>query len=483
MLLLAADPVFTLGSDLRGLARVAWTPAGLSAVDATLLLGPGAVQMLESDEDLLRIRGAELVLDSPAVGALDARLRLDVEQDSRLDLRATVPDLNAPEALMVDARADLNLPKLGAFNRLVPELDRMAGRLEAGMNIRGPLAAPVFDGQVAILDGAFLYAPLGTRIEALELVLDADRDGGRLLGSFRAGEGAARIEGQVGRGADGALAGTAAIRGESVQLFDVDWMELTISPNLDLGFTPEQLRFGGALTIDRARIGMPPGAEQRVAVSEDVVVLDGGEPPPPPPPSRPIEGELELRLGDDVRLAAAGMETRLTGALDIEWAPGKPQPVARGRIRMVDGSYRAFGQNLEVSEGDVLFTGNPIDNPVLAVEAVRTIFGDPQVEQAGVRIAGPAQNPEITLFTSPPTSREKALAYILTGANFDHAAGQGAFSVGFWVLPQLFVSYGLGLFDSGNVLAARYELSRRWGVRATSGERDTGVDISFMIDR
>jgi len=87
------------------------------------------------------------------------------------------------------------------------------------------------------------------------------------------------------------------------------------------------------------------------------------------------------------------------------------------------------------------------------------------------------------LFTSPPTSREKALAYILTGADFDHAAGQGAFSVGFWVLPNVFVSYGLGLFDTGNVLAARWELSRRWGLRATSGDRDTGADVSFIIDR
>ena len=100
-----------------------------------------------------------------------------------------------------------------------------------------------------------------------------------------------------------------------------------------------------------------------------------------------------------------------------------------------------------------------------------------------MRIRGPAQDPEINLFTAPPTSREKALAYILTGADFDHGSGQGAFSVGFWVLPDVFVSYGLGLFDSGNVLAARWELSRRWGLRATSGERDTGADVSFIIDR
>ena len=484
MLLLAADPVFTLGSELRGLARVAWMPGGLRSIDATLLLGPGAVRMLESEDDLLRIRGAELVLDSPEAGALNAHLQLDVEQQSQLVMRAEIPDLNTTDSVMIDARADLSLPNLGAFNRLVPQLDRMGGRLEAGMDVRGPLAAPKFDGQVAIHDGAFLYAPLGSRIESLELMLDADRDGGRVDGSFKAGEGQGWIEGRIGADADDQWQGQMALRGSALQLFDVDWMKLTISPDLDVGFTSEQFRFDGLLSIDKARIGLPPGAEQRVAVSDDVVILNGGaSSQPSPPPSRPIQGELKLRLGDDVRLQASGMETRLAGALDIEWAPGAPLPAARGLIRLVDGSYRAFGQNLEVTEGDVLFTGNPIDNPMLSVEAVRTIFGDAQVEQAGVRIAGPAQNPDISLFTSPPTSREKALAYVLTGADFDHAGGQGAFSVGFWVLPQLFVSYGLGLFDSGNVLAARYELSRRWGLRATSGERDTGADISFIIDR
>jgi translocation and assembly module TamB len=55
--------------------------------------------------------------------------------------------------------------------------------------------------------------------------------------------------------------------------------------------------------------------------------------------------------------------------------------------------------------------------------------------------------------------------------------------VGFYLLPKLFVSYGIGLFESGNVLSGRYELSRRWGVRVVSGERDTGVDMSYAIDR
>jgi translocation and assembly module TamB len=260
---------------------------------------------------------------------------------------------------------------------------------------------------------------------------------------------------------------------------------MTASPNLALAYTADRLELDGRLRIDRARLGLPPGSEDRVPNSPDVVVVgrDEQEDQTEAPPLRDIVGNVELQLGNDVRLSAAGMETRIAGALELAWAPGRTLPLADGTLELVDGSYSAYGQNLRVTEGDVLFTGRPVDNPVLQIEAVRTIFGDPQVEQAGVRIDGPARDPEIELFTQPATSREKALAYIVTGAEFDHAAGQGAFNVGFFVLPKLFVSYGLGLFETGNVLAARYELSDKWGLRAASGERDTGMDVSFIIDR
>jgi translocation and assembly module TamB len=124
-----------------------------------------------------------------------------------------------------------------------------------------------------------------------------------------------------------------------------------------------------------------------------------------------------------------------------------------------------------------------VQNPAVNVEAVREIFGDPRVNVAGVRIRGQAQDPEITLFTDPPTTDEKALAYLVTGADFDYAGGQAAVNIGVYLLPRLLVSYGLGLLETGNVLSGRYELSRRWGVRAVSGERDTGVDLSYAIDR
>ncbi|MDT8450839.1 MAG: translocation/assembly module TamB domain-containing protein [Wenzhouxiangellaceae bacterium] len=486
LLLLPADPVFTVGSNLKGDARVSWGAAGIRSVDGALVVGPGGLRMLEGDEDLLRIRGARLDLTSPRDGALDAALVLRLEEESELTARAEIPDLNAPGAMQLDARADLNLPNLGAFNRLVPQLDRLGGRLEAEFRFSGPLSSPDFDGRVAIRDGELFYAPLGSRVERLDVTLTADEGGGRIEGDLLAGDGRGDISGRLDLGGAAGWRGRLAVSGSKMQVADIDWLRLTVSPDLELEVRPERVDLNGKLHVDRARLGMPPGAEQRVPVSSDVVVVGGQrerDESEEELPARDIAGRVEITLSDNVRLAAAGLETHLAGGLDIEWTPGEPLPNGRGVIRLVKGSYQAYGQNLEVTEGEVLFTAHPIDNPRLDIEAVREIFGDPQVEQAGVRIRGPAQNPNITLFTSPPTTREKALAYVLTGANFDHATGQGAFNVGFWVLPNVFVSYGLGLFDTGNVLAARWELSRRWGLRATSGERDTGADVSFIIDR
>lgn len=486
LLLLPADPVFTIGSDLKGVVHVSWGAAGIRGVDGSLLLGAGGLRMLEGGEDLLTIRGARLDLAAPRDGALNAALELRLEEESELTARAEVPDLNAPGEMQLDARADLNLPNLGAFNRLAPRLDRLGGRLEAEFRLSGPLSAPDFDGRVAIRDGRLFYAPFGSRVEQLDVTLTADEGGGRIDGGLLAGGGRGDISGRLDLGGASGWRGRLTVSGSEMQLADIDWLRLTVSPDLDLEVRPERLDLNGKLHVDRARLGMPPGAEQRVPVSSDVVVVDGErerDEADEELPARDIAGRVELTLSDDVRLAAAGLETHLAGGLDIEWTPGEPLPNGRGVIRLVEGSYQAYGQSLEVTEGEVMFTGHPIDNPRLDIEAVREIFGDPQVEQAGVRIRGPAQNPDIVLFTSPATTREKALAYILTGANFDHATGQGAFSVGFWVLPDVFVSYGLGLFDTGNVLAARWELSRRWGLRATSGERDTGADVSYIIDR
>jgi translocation and assembly module TamB len=484
LVLLPMDPMFNLTNQLSGELSAAWNAdIGLQRLGGHLALGPGALQPRESDRQLLVIESVRLDLEAPDAGEDNLLVTLEaiLEGDSRLRGQALVLDLTDFGAATVDAEARLNLPDIGVFNRLLAELDNLEGQLQVDLAIQGQLSSPSLEGHARLSEGLIAHAPLGLVVSGIELNLDVENDEGQLTGRMQSGDGELRVTGRAHH--DEAYWNyELTLNGEDFEFADIDWLRIQASPQLSVSRRNDHINLDGDIQITRLRAGMPPGTEGRVTESEDVRVVgevdevdEGFE--------QLLSGRLGILLGDDSRISAEGLQTQLTGGIELLWDPQVAMPRARGQIGLRNGSYRAYGQTLEVREGEILFTGHPLDNPRLNIRAVRDIFGDPQVDEAGVQIRGTAQNPVITLFTDPPTSEEKALAYVVTGADFDVAGGHGAVNLGFYLLPRLFVSYGIGLFEAGNVLSGRYELSRRWGVRVVSGERDTGVDLSFSIER
>lgn len=484
LLLVPLDPVFNLTTPLSGELQAGWSNAGgLDRLAGELRLGEGVIQPLGTDTSLLGIDSVRLGLD-PEPGFLRVSLEAALEGDSRFNGEARLVDLKDLSSATVDAEARLNLPDIGVFNRLVTDLDQLGGRLEGRVQLSGALLSPGLEGHLELREGRLVNAPLGLRIEDILLRLEGTETSAELNGTLRSGDGSATVSADMDLIED-QWQFDSTVRGENFVFASVDWLQLRASPDIRLQRSADGLTtIDGDIRVEHLRAGVPPGAAERITASDDVRVRGETEQDEEMSDmARRLQGRLALDLGDDARLAALGMEARLAGGLEMQWQRQSIQPRARGVIRIPQGSYRAYGQNLEIEDGEILFTGHAVDNPGLDIEAVREIFGDPQVEAAGVRIRGNAQDPRITLFTDPPTSEEKALAYVVTGADFDHAGGQAAVSIGFYLLPRLFVSYGIGLFEAGNVLSGRYELSRRWGVRVVSGERDTGVDLSYAIDR
>jgi translocation and assembly module TamB len=481
LVLLPLDPTFNLTSPLSGEWEARWSEtAGIEHLVGHLALGAGAIRPLGLDQDLLLIDGVRIDLQ-PEGEQFRLALEAGFEGDSRLVGQAMLADLNDPASAMIEADTLLNLPDIGVFNRLVAELDQLGGRLQGELQVRGPLRAPDIEGHARLADGLVVHAPIGLKISDIEIELQGDNDQGRISGRMLSGNGHLNLNGQIRR-EDERWRYEILAEGERFAFADVDWLRLQASPRIELSSSNGEMLLDGDIRIDQLRAGMPPGAEDRVAASEDIRVM-GENDAEDEVTGPPFRGRLGIELGDDARLGAIGLNTQLAGGIELQWEPESALPRGRGVIRLPSGSYRAYGQNLEINDGEIIFTGHPLDNPRLDIRAIRDIFGDPVVDEAGVLIRGNARNPEISLFTEPPTSEEKALAYVVTGADFDHAGGQGAVSLGFYLLPRLFVSYGIGLFETGNVLSGRWELSRRWGVRVVSGERDTGVDVSFAVDR
>jgi hypothetical protein len=117
------------------------------------------------------------------------------------------------------------------------------------------------------------------------------------------------------------------------------------------------------------------------------------------------------------------------------------------------------------------------------VRAEREIYGNSQIKRAGIFITGNAKRQTIEPYTDPLTTEERAITLHDTGSDFDYEQGIGAVDFGTYIAPKLFVSYGIGLFENENIISARYDLAKGFGVKATSGQKSSGFDFIYRIDR
>ena len=68
------------------------------------------------------------------------------------------------------------------------------------------------------------------------------------------------------------------------------------------------------------------------------------------------------------------------------------------------------------------------------------------------------------------------------GSDFNYEQGVGSVGFGTYIAPKIYASYGIGLFENENVIRLRYELKRGFGITGTSGQRDSGFDLSYRFE-
>ena len=217
--------------------------------------------------------------------------------------------------------------------------------------------------------------------------------------------------------------------------------------------------------------------------SEDVVIVAGELPSDDRATSSnlQIEGELGVALGPDVIVDLDVAKDSVAGRTVFTW-DGDAIPMANGRYD-ISGQIQAFGQVLDIEEGGVRFSDTRADDPYVRIRAEREIYGNSQVKRAGVLVDGQVSRPTIEAYTNPVTTEERALTLLVTGSDFDLESGAGAIDFGTYIAPKLFVSYGVGVFDRDNVISARYDLTSGFGVKATSGQKESGVDLIYRFEK
>ncbi len=448
-------------------------------------ISPGTIRMLDDDEDLLKTGpgffGFEL-----AEGALkNGNLDLAFPGAGQIDIDFSVPDLSPGPDSLVLGNVQVDFKDISAFEPVFPILDTVSGALAIDLTLSGSLSDPSFNGSASLANGQVSNHASGFSFSEINLAGEvSDLDRSELRGTFRAGEGMGNITTNITFENMLTPVVKLVLKGESLTVIDVPDLKVIADPDVELTWRDSTLGVNGRVYIPKARLSPTIIPQPSIRQSDDVVIVAGELPEPEENYLRDnpvsIRGTLEIELGKQAEIELEMAKVRVFGTTRFTWRD-ELLPTANGNFD-IRGDIQAYGQSLKVTQGRISFPDIPADNPHLNIRAERTIYGNTQIQKAGLMVAGTAKRPVIEAYTVPMTNKDRAQTLLVTGSDFNYEQGVGAVAVGAYVLPKLYISYGIGVFEEGSVISARYDLGKRFGVKVTSGQKDTGVDLNYTIE-
>jgi translocation and assembly module TamB len=288
-------------------------------------------------------------------------------------------------------------------------------------------------------------------------------------------------------------------------------LRLAVSGEGAAGFDGGRISLTGGVRADRGHLRIE--RDRLPTLGEDVVIVGAPRKPPSAQARLPVSLDIELDLGQNLSIDAEGLEGRLTGQLRfVGTEDGELR--AYGRLQMVNATFLAFGQRLEIGPGVLVFDG-PLDNPGLQVTAWRRN----QAVEAGVQVSGTVRVPRVQLVSQPAVPESERLSWLVLGrapadanrtdlgmlqaaagallsrgdavpidrrmaraVGLDEVTLRGSgelegnvVAFGKRLSDRLYVSYeqGVGAVAT-NLLKLDYALGRRWSLRAESGTTSGG---------
>lgn len=410
---------------------------------------------------------------------------------------------------------------LDMVNAIFTRGEKVEGLLNTNLRLGGNLQRPQVYGQLQLnkLDIAGNFMPV--EMEPSQIAFEFNGMNSVLQGTLRTRQGQIVLSGDADWTVIDNWRARIAAKGDRLRITVPPMARLDVSPDVEFIATPSAFTLNGYVDIPWARITVHNLPESAVGVSSDLVMLNENlQPIETRSASVPINSNLKIRIGDNVRLDAFGLRARLTG--DLAVTQDKQGLGLNGQISIPQGRFRAYGQDLIVRKGELLFSGPP-EQPYVNIEAIRNPQSTENNVIAGVRVIGLAPEPSVQLFSVPGMSQQEILSYLLRGQSLSNSGGDGdvmtSMLVGLgvaqsgqivgkigetfgvsnltldtagvgdssqvvvsgYVLPGLQVKYGVGIFDSLATLTLRYRLMPRLYLEAVSGI-DQALDLLYQFE-
>lgn len=423
----------TLGADWALDLRAPSVPGAAPVLD-------GSVHVFRENGDLiagdvapvaLGLRQLDLRADVSG-GALRAQMALDGSRVGTAKVDAT--------AQLIHGRLDNDSPlrltataNLGSLAWISPLLGQPGLEVDGALNMTvsgaGTVGAPTLNGTVNGDRLAVRWPEQGLRLRngQLRAVLAGDTLQLQRF-AFEGNSGRATIDGNV-RFAGGEAAMNLKLVADHLEALSRPDRTVIVSGQASVVRDASRFVVEGNFTANRALIEFAP--QDRPTLSDDIVVLGRGEQQAPPPKKDagvPLTIDLTANLGDDFHIRGMGADAYLAGQVHVR-KTGESAPRINGTVRVVSGTYAAYGQRLAIERGVITFSG-PYDNPSIDILAVRKRPDGEQLSEnnveAGVQVRGTAQSPTAKLVSTPNVSDSEKLSWLVLGHGMEGTTGNEA---------------------------------------------------------
>ncbi len=297
--------------------------------------------------------------------------------------------------------------QLNLLPLLVDTIDNASGEADLDFTVAGRVGAPVLAGEARLADGTLDFYQTNLRLRDLTSTLRLADTSLTLHAAGKAGDGTLEIDGRLGW-RDRRLNGELALTGERLLVANVPEARVLASPDLRFKLDDRRIDVTGEVAIPEARI-RPADTAGAVLVSSDERIVrpeaggDDGKP-------FVVTSDVRLALGDKVQVKAYGLSATITGAVRTRTQPSE-STIGSGELEVKEGEYNAYGRELEIERGRLLFTGGPVTDPGVDLRATRELPG----YKVGVIARGPLRRPQLTLFSEPSLPQAQIASMLIVG--------------------------------------------------------------------
>lgn len=516
-----------LQTIINGRGVIALRAALPETLDLDVQLGAGRV--LLPDLPALKLSPSTLqVVERDGRWLATAQVSLDHAQ---LQLHAALPTAGGElltRPLSGSVRVDM--PDLSWLTPAIPRVEDLRGAVHGAFKLGGSAGAPQLAGALTLSNGSLRIPDAGIVLKSLQAEVSGNSTGPLMLSAQASSGGLLQLSGTADF-AGGTPVVALKISGKDVQLADIADARVWVSPELSYRQDAEGMSLTGTVAVPKADITPRKLAANAIGASSDQVLVGADA---PVGKSLPLSAEVTVLLGDAVSFEGFGLKSKVRGQVTAIDRPGLGSTRGRGELRLIDAAYKAYGQEIEVETGRILFNGGPIAEPTVDLIARRSPREDVTVS---LHVRGSLDQPTFDLSSSPAMPREQQLGWLIFGRPIDSGSGefsgaaaalslgiaggdalasrlgkivgldevslgadassnawesssgtpgqpgtdQTRFTVGKYLSPKLFVSYGVGLFDNGNVLRLLYDLGRGFKLRTETG-LESGGDLLYSVE-